>query len=297
MPLELSFLGSPEVRLNGRAVTLPTRKAFALLTFLACEPGSHSREKLAAMFWPDNDETGGRTALRKALGFLNTALEVDQYSLKVTRDALGFEHGPNVQSDVLDLETAAKQARISEQADDSELRTKLEQVVDGLRGKFMAGFTLPESTDFEDWLDLRRESLRRDADAVLQRLSGLQANTGQVQVALVTARKRVALDTLNEAAHRTVIELHLRTGTVPPHSKRTALARASSRKNWAFRPPPKRKHSQNRPGVVNAHNNQNPVRTAPPSFSNPAQPPSASTHHLSDVNANGPCSRMPGTTA
>jgi DNA-binding SARP family transcriptional activator len=213
VPLELSFLGSSEVRLNGRAVNLPTRKAFALLAFIACEPGLHSREKLAAMFWPDNDESGGRTALRKALGFLNTALEVNQDSfLKATRDALGFDHGPNVQSDVLDLETAAKHARTADGADASELRTRLEQVADGLRGEFMAGFALPESTDFEDWLDLRRESLRRDADAVLQRLSSLQANASQVQVALVTARKRVALDALNEAAHRTVIELHLRSG-------------------------------------------------------------------------------------
>jgi DNA-binding SARP family transcriptional activator len=213
VPLELSFLGSSEVRLNGRAINLPTRKAFALLAFIACEPGLHSREKLAAMFWPDNVESGGRTALRKALGFLNTALEVDQDSfLKATRDALGFDHGPSVQSDVLDLETAAKFARTTDDADASELRTRLEQVVDGLRGEFMAGFTLPESTDFEDWLDLRRESLRLDADAVLERLSSLQANASQVQVALVTARKRVALDALNEAAHRTVIELHLQTG-------------------------------------------------------------------------------------
>ena len=30
---------------------------------------THGR-KLASLLWPDNDETGGRTALRKALGFL-----------------------------------------------------------------------------------------------------------------------------------------------------------------------------------------------------------------------------------
>jgi DNA-binding SARP family transcriptional activator/tetratricopeptide (TPR) repeat protein len=210
--LELAFLGPPELRLLGRAVTLPTRKSLALLVFLAHEPGLHQREKLAAMFWPDNDETGGRTALRKALGFLNAALEVDGFAaLNVSRDALGFNLGADVHSDVLSLEAAAKRARTS-QGPDGGLQSLLEAVVDAVRGEFMAGFLLPEAMDFEDWLEVRREGLRRDVDTVLHRLSSLQAYAGHVEAALGTARKRVVLDTLNEAAHRAVIELHLRTG-------------------------------------------------------------------------------------
>jgi DNA-binding SARP family transcriptional activator len=210
--LELAFLGPPELRLVGRAVTLPTRKTLALLVFLAHEPGLHQREKLAAMFWPDNDETGGRTALRKALGFLNAALEVDGFAaLNVSRDALGFNLGADVHSDVLSLEVAAKRARASQGPDDG-LQSLLEAVVDAVRGEFMAGFLLPEAMDFEDWLEVRREGLRRDVDTVLHRLSGLQAEAGHVEAALGTARKRVVLDALNEAAHRAVIELHLRVG-------------------------------------------------------------------------------------
>jgi DNA-binding SARP family transcriptional activator len=215
--LELSFLGSPIARLHGQALTLPTRKAWALLAYLACEPGMHAREKLAAMLWPDNNETGGRTALRKALGFLNAALEVDKLevdkfaALNVSRDALGFNLGADVRSDVLSLEVAAKRARAAKDADASDLHL-LEAVVDAVRGEFMAGFLLPEATDFEDWLEVRREGLRRDVDTVLHRLLGLQADAGHVVAALGTARKRVVLDALNEAAHRAVIELHLRNG-------------------------------------------------------------------------------------
>jgi DNA-binding SARP family transcriptional activator len=209
--LELALLGSPEVRLRGQPLNLPTRKALALLVYLACEPGVHPREKLASMLWPDNDETGGRTALRKALGFLTAEFELrgKMLFLNVNRDALSFKSDPSVAHHLQDLELAAKQARNPDDADLENLRTSLEQTCDRVRGEFMAGFSLPDAFDFEDWLEVRREATRRDFDAVLQRLARVQAGIGHVPLALATARKRLELDNLNEAAHRAVIELHL----------------------------------------------------------------------------------------
>jgi DNA-binding SARP family transcriptional activator len=209
--LELALLGSPEVRLRGQPLNLPTRKALALLVYLACEPGVHPREKLASMLWPDNDETGGRTALRKALGFLTAEFEVrgKMLFLNVNRDALSFKLDPSVAHHLHDLELAAKQARNPDDGDLEALRTSLEQTCDRVRGEFMAGFSLPDALDFDDWLEVRREATRRDFDAVLQRLARVQAGTGHVPLALATARKRLELDNLNEAAHRAVVELHL----------------------------------------------------------------------------------------
>ena len=207
--LELSFLGSPIARLHGQALTLPTRKAWALLAYLACEPGMHTREKLAAMLWPDNDETGGRTALRKALGFLTSALEVEGQPscLNASRDAIGFNLDAKVLVDVLELQRIANETRINQ----ANLQA-LEQSLNWLHHEFLAGFTLPQAPDFEDWLEPRRESLRSDVDGVLQALTTAQAETGQPLAALATARRRVQLDTMNEGAHRAVIELHLQTG-------------------------------------------------------------------------------------
>jgi DNA-binding SARP family transcriptional activator/exonuclease VII small subunit len=209
--LELALLGSPEVRLRGQLLNLPTRKALALLVYLACEPGVHPREKLASMLWPDNDETGGRTALRKALGFLTAEFEVrgKMLFLNVNRDALSFKLDSSVAHHLQDLELAAKQARNPDDGDLEHLRTSLEQTCDRVRGEFMAGFSLPDAFDFDDWLEVRREATRRDFDAVLQRLARVQAGAGHVPLALATAQKRLALDNLNEAAHRAVIELHL----------------------------------------------------------------------------------------
>ena len=209
--LELALLGSPELRFRGQPLGLPTRKAVALLVYLACEPGMHPREKLASLLWPDNDETGGRTALRKALGFLTAEFEVrgKMLFLNVNRDALGFKLDPSVAHHLQDLELAAKHARNPDDGDLEVLRIRFEQACDRVRGEFMAGFSLPDAFEFDDWLEVRRESVRRDFDAVLQRLSRMQATAGHVPLALATARKRLDLDNLNEAAHRAVIELHL----------------------------------------------------------------------------------------
>ena len=145
--LELALLGSPEIRLRGQPLNLPTRKALALLVYLACEPGVHPREKLASMLWPDNDETGGRTALRKALGFLTAEFEVrgKVLFLNVNRAALGFKLDPSVAHHLRDLEVAAKRARNPEDGDLAALRTSLEQTCDRVRGEFMAGFSLPDA--------------------------------------------------------------------------------------------------------------------------------------------------------
>ena len=210
--LELAFLGSPEVRLHGRAVGVSIRKALALLAYLVCEPGSHPREKLAAIFWPDHDEPGGRTALRKALGTLNDLLGEEQPAFLIaSREALGFNPDSSVYGDVFDLMASAKLVR-SEDTGSEDLRTQLEAVSNRFRGEFLAGFSLPETLEFEEWLEVKREGVRRDVDTVLHKLSRLQAEAKKFEAALATARRRVQLDAMNEAAHRAVIELHLETG-------------------------------------------------------------------------------------
>ena len=48
--LRLALLGPPSVTHGGVASTFGTRKALALLVYLAVEGGCHSRDKLAALF-------------------------------------------------------------------------------------------------------------------------------------------------------------------------------------------------------------------------------------------------------
>jgi hypothetical protein len=55
--LRLHLFGPPHVEVGGSPTRLERRKAMALLAFLAVTgpEGSHSRETLAALFWPEAD--------------------------------------------------------------------------------------------------------------------------------------------------------------------------------------------------------------------------------------------------
>ena len=90
--LSLAVLGQPLVRHGADAVTFPTRKALALLVYLAVEGGTHSREKITALFWPESDSPAGRGTLRKSLAYLRQELSEPHAShLLAERDSLALD--------------------------------------------------------------------------------------------------------------------------------------------------------------------------------------------------------------
>src|SRR5207302_4975601 len=72
------------------------------------------------------------------------------------------------------------------------------------RGPFLAGFGLRDSIVFDDWQSFRSASLTRELGAVLDRL----ADGSDTVRAIEHARRRLALDPLNETAHRKLIVLY-----------------------------------------------------------------------------------------
>src|SRR4051812_12354422 len=72
--LEVFLLGPPRIRHGGREVAVDTRKAVALLTYLALTPQPQRRDTLAALLWPEYAQTNARAALRRTLSTLSHAL-------------------------------------------------------------------------------------------------------------------------------------------------------------------------------------------------------------------------------
>ena len=72
--LELLLLGAPRVVLDGVPVTFDTRKAIALLAYLAVTGQPQQRDALAALLWPEADQPHARGALRRTLSVLHAAL-------------------------------------------------------------------------------------------------------------------------------------------------------------------------------------------------------------------------------
>jgi DNA-binding SARP family transcriptional activator len=53
--VKLYLLGSPRLERDGKPVDMDTRKALALLAFLAVTGDPHRREELSALFYPEYD--------------------------------------------------------------------------------------------------------------------------------------------------------------------------------------------------------------------------------------------------
>ena len=70
----LFVLGSPRIECAGTTVAIDRRKAFALLAYLEATRQRHTRDALAALLWPTDDQRTARASLRRTLAVLTSAL-------------------------------------------------------------------------------------------------------------------------------------------------------------------------------------------------------------------------------
>jgi DNA-binding SARP family transcriptional activator len=212
--LALRLPGGFELRDESGAVVQfarPRRKAQALLAHLACHrEQAHLREKLAVLLWPDMESEEARANLRQALSALRGAvpagLQIDQDAVTLVPDAIHV--------DVLRFEQCARDGT----------RPSLLEAADLYRGDFLAGLDVGE-TPFEEWLVVERERLRELAIQALAQVTSLLRHAGDREAAVAAARRLLALDPLQEPAHRTVMRLYAELGRrdaarVPPRPGR-----------------------------------------------------------------------------
>src|SRR6266566_2789433 len=217
--LILRLLGTPEVSHSDQPLTLQTRKVLALLAYLAVEQGVHSRDKITALLWPESDEERGKASLRRALAYLRESLDEPSHErsrhvplqpphVLIEHYTLSFNTASDFEGDTQTLQTAFTLARRRSSGDPRTHLAHLQMGASCYRGNFLDGLSLPDAPDFEDWLLLQRESWRRQANTVFDRLSEWQTEAGELENALETTTRWVEHDLLNEMAHTRLIQLH-----------------------------------------------------------------------------------------
>jgi DNA-binding SARP family transcriptional activator len=202
--LRLALLGPPEITVDGMPLQVDTRKAIALLSYLAVSGGQPTREQVADLLWPDLGRDRARATLRRTLSALRTGLSGKWLHTDRTRVWL---NGDNRSSDV-------DQVRDLVRIDHShgpdrlcpECARPLAAAAALFRGPFMAGFYLRDSFDFEDWQRREEEHQQRVLREVLDRLGLALAAGGRFAEAADAARRRIALDPLDESAHRQLMQ-------------------------------------------------------------------------------------------
>ncbi len=207
--LKLYLLGSPRLVHDGHNVEMDTRKALALLAYLAISGGSHARDGLAALLWPDYDEAGARGAFRRTLSTLHKA--VGESTLEVSRENVGLALDADLWVDALKFRSLIAGCQAHPHGKQEVCRDclpLLQEAAALYQGDFMAGFSLRDSANFDDWQFFQAEAFRQELAGVLQRLARGLAALGDYDEAIQAARRWLALDALREEAHRQLMQLY-----------------------------------------------------------------------------------------
>ncbi len=203
--VEIRLLGPVEVLVDGAPLAVDTRKAVALLAYLAVTARPADRDALAALLWPEADDTDARGAFRRTLSVLNAGL--GGVGLRIDRRAVVLDPSA-VEVDVLRFGSALARARAHRHGPNEACRTCLASLDEAAaldRGEFMAGFSLRDSEEWDAWQLAEAEAYRRDLAGALERLARMRAGAGDHAAAIDVARRWVDLDPLHEPAQRLLI--------------------------------------------------------------------------------------------
>ncbi|MFO7678728.1 MAG: AAA family ATPase [Chloroflexota bacterium] len=189
--VRLFFLGPPRIERDGRIVDSDTRKATALLAYLALSGERPSRDFLAAFLWPDFDDSHAKAALRRTLSALKTA--VGPTTIFANRESIGLEPDA-VWCDVIQFRQTIETG-------------DLETAVSLYRDDFLTGFTLRDSLPFDDWQLAQTEHWRRELSGALAQLVGRYQAQHDWPAGVAAARRWLQLDPLREEAQRQLMAL------------------------------------------------------------------------------------------
>lgn len=200
--IDLRILGTLDLRDRARggpvAGVLAQPKRLALLIYLAAATprGSHSRETLLLLFWPNASDDRARNSLNQAVFNLRRAL--GEAVITGSGDEL------RVPDDLLWCDAVAFEQALAagEQAKALEL----------YGGDLLSGFHLDDCIEFERWLDGVRQRLRDMAVAAALSLAGDEEHAGNGVAAAELLRRAVIWAPYDEPAVARLVAILARMG-------------------------------------------------------------------------------------
>ena len=191
--LDIRLLGELVIEVDGKAVPTPkSRRARALLGWLALNPGLHRRAGIASRLWPNTPAASARASLRTELWTLRRALGRADRHLVATRECVGLAEGPGVWVDAVAFTELVE-------------AVQLEEALDLCRGELLGGLD-------DEWVQDPREEHGRRVSEVLSRLAVAAEARGDRVEAIAWNRRLVQHDPLSEEAHRELAQRLAATG-------------------------------------------------------------------------------------
>lgn len=213
--LALYLFGTPRIELDSVPISLSHNKAVAFLAYLSLTRQHHTRLALAALLWPDHDPANARRELRRIIWVVNKQL--GPAWLELDHQTVSLPPQPDLWLDVDQFREWLVECKQHGHPATEVCPACLEpltQAVALAQGELLAGFSLPDSPDFDLWQTFETESLQRERVGALQRLVTLlaQGGAGAIEQALTYARRWLVLDPLHEPAQRQLMQLYTWSG-------------------------------------------------------------------------------------
>jgi DNA-binding SARP family transcriptional activator/predicted ATPase len=207
--LHLYLLGAPRVELAGQPVELNRRKVLASLIYLAMTRQPQRRDLLATLFWPDSGQEAARASLRRELHTLTSVL--GEGWLESDREQVALANRAPIVVDVEQFRHHLAATRTHGHAPDElcdDCLAPLTAAVELYQGDFLAGFTLSDCPEFDDWQFFQTDNLRRELTGALEKLVRLHREQGAYASAITYARRWLLVDALHEPVHRLLMQLY-----------------------------------------------------------------------------------------
>jgi tetratricopeptide (TPR) repeat protein len=192
----LELTGAPGRPLH-RIIVQPKRLAM-LVYLVAALPGAcHRRDTITAMFWPAMDHPRASRALRQALYFLRSCLPAGSVTNRGNAEV-------RIEQDSITCDSVTFSAALD--------GGREEQALACYRGDLLPGFHVWGAPDFNRWLEMERERLRRRACRAATFLSRRCQEQGDLGRAASWARRAADHAPLDEATQSDAAILLARAG-------------------------------------------------------------------------------------
>lgn len=197
--VQIYVLGPVRIERGGAPIHgFESRKAVALLCYVALQGQPQTRAHLAELLWEGKPEGRGRGNLNRVLHNLSALLPG---CLAITRQTVGVARGGGLW---LDAEAFATMAEQGEGALASAARL--------YRGDLLADLQIDDCPELEQWVEAAREHWRQRHTQALHRLLRWHADRGDTEQGLAWAAQLLRADPWNEEAHRTTMRLLAQSG-------------------------------------------------------------------------------------
>lgn len=199
--LRIEVLGGLTVRNAGRPVELSSRKAKALVGYLACTPnGVASREHLVGLLWSESSEEKARASLRQVLRALRQSFQdIGFDGFEAGRSEVHLRPG-SVSLDLAEVTAAVEDGSVPAAMVDQE------RIAESLLAEY-------DDVDpsLRNWLIVQREKLgqklARGLEATLNEVAPTDAGTGRL-----AAEALLLMDPTHEGACRHLMRVRARAG-------------------------------------------------------------------------------------